>query len=177
MKTCIKKIRVFLIYAFISTFLFSCTKDDPTPDELLTGTWNSGIITIVPSIGTMPLAIWLNANMGISSTEALLYTTMFSTLAQSYFSGTLEFRSDKTFTWTMTSGSESGTWSLSPDGKKLTLTSTASVISISDETDVSELTESTLKLHISASVKQDITNDGKPEEINIAADLSFNKKE
>lgn len=176
MKIRLIKGKTIITVVFLSVMVLSCSKDDPTPAELLTGTWNSGTITIVPSIGTTPLAVWLNVSAGLSSTEALLYTTMFNTIAQSTFTGTLEFRADNTFTWTMTGRTESGTWSISGDGTELTLTSPLSVIDISDTVNITELTESSLKLNINASVNQDITNDGVAENINIVADLSFTKK-
>ncbi len=170
------KIRKATAFVTITLLLITCSKDDPAPAELLTGIWNSGTITLVPTVGETPLAVWLNTSIGLSSTEAMLYTTMFSTFAQSTFSGTLEFKADNTFIWTMTGRTESGTWSLSEDGTVLTLTSPVSVINITDTVEITELTETSLKIKIEAAVSQDITNDGVAENINIYGDLTFTRK-
>lgn len=125
--------------------LVSCKKDEPTTEEMLSGKWSSGVVNINIKVGDMTLNQYL-VSTGISATEALLYTALVNSTAQSYFTGELQVNADKSFTWKTAASSTavSGTWLVDSDGKEITLSSTAGLGGVFE---ITELTDTKMNLH------------------------------
>jgi hypothetical protein len=110
--------------------------------------------------------------MGLSSTEAAQAIALFNTTLQQSFTGTIQMKSDNTYTDTMGGGTDTGTWSLSSDNKKLTIDSSTEAPVILD---VIELTSSKLHLKGTETETDDLNGDSTPETIIVNIDLTLTK--
>ena len=84
----------------------------------------------------------------------------------------MQIKSDGTYTSSMGGTTDTGTWSLSSDGKKLTIDSSTEAPMTFD---VIELTSSKLHLNVSESNSEDLNSDGTLETITISIDVTFTK--
>jgi hypothetical protein len=86
--------------------------------------------------------------------------------------GYIQINSDDTFTASSSAGTETGTWSLSSDNKKLTI-----VRSKGDPItyDVIFMSSSSLHLQWSETEDEDLNNDGTPETVYFAIDLMLSE--
>jgi hypothetical protein len=169
-----KRAKSGYLYMFLLTLIFvsSCKKDVTSDEELLTGKWNTGTISLNATIGGKTLQEYL-ISTGTSSVEALMYSTLFNSTLQSYFSGSMQINTDKTFAWTMTGSSiaSTGTWSLSADGKELTLSSQDAMSGVFN---IVELTETNLKVHLVQTLAQSLTGGLFPD-LTVEAELTFTR--
>jgi hypothetical protein len=115
---------------------------------------------------------YLIDDMGLTSIEALLYIALFNAKIQQSFTGTIQMKSDNTYTSDLGGSTDTGTWSLSSDGKKLT-TDLGSGVPAS--LDVIELTSSKLHLNGKVTVTEDLNGDNTPETIIVTVDLTLTK--
>jgi hypothetical protein len=163
--------RIFLL-VFLTGLILSTCKKDETPTDNLIGTWTAGTSTFTAMIGNKTLNQYFTDVMGLTDAEALQFTNLFNQEFQQSFSGTIQIKSDGKYTSTMGGTTDTGTWSLSSDGKKLTIdSSTDDPMTF----DVIELTSSKLHLKISESSSDDLNDDGTPETMTISVDVTFTK--
>lgn len=164
-------IRNFFYVLFTALILTSCSKDD-SPSDIIVGTWTTGDATFTAMVGTKTLSQYFTEAMGLSATEAQLYTSLFTQGIQQSFAGTIQIKADGTYTASMGGGTDTGTWSLSDDGKKITIDSSTE---LPVTYDVVELTDNLLHLNISESETEDLNDDGTPETIEMIIDVTFTK--
>lgn len=151
--------------------LSSCSKDS-APDDDLIGTWTMGSVTYNAKVGTKVLSQYLIEDAGYTTDEVQIFTALLNQQIQQNFTGTIQMKSDHTFTSTMNGISGTGTWSLSSDRKKLTIVSNPDPPVILD---VIELTSSKLHLQGTETEPVDLNDDGTDEIITVTIDLNLTK--
>ena len=171
MKMNLLKLRNLFLVLITGIILSACTKEDAAKVDLV-GTWTAGTPTVTIMVGTKTLLQYLTDITGLSPTEAALYNSLFTTGFQEGFTGTIQFKSDNTFTTNMGGEPDSGTWSLSADGKKLTVDpATSDPMTF----DIVELTANKLRFKVTESESEDLNDDGTPETMTITIELSFTR--
>jgi len=171
MKTNTMIIRSFILVLLTVLLMTACSKEESASDNIV-GTWTAGDASFTAMVGTKTLAQYFTEVMGLSSTEAQLYTSLFTQGIQQAFTGTIQIKADGTYTASMGGTTDTGTWSLSSDGKKLTIDSSNE---IPVTYDIVELAANLLHLNISESETDDLDSDGTPETIIISIDVTFTK--
>lgn len=164
-------VRICSIVLFTVLILSSCKKD-PTPADNIVGIWTAGTPTFNAMVGTKTLTQYFIDVMGLTATEAQQFTTLFNQSIQQSFTGTIQFKSDGTYTANLGGSADSGTYTLSADGLKLTIDPSTDVPMTFD---VVELTSSKLRFSLTESESQDLNDDGTPETITVSVDLTFTK--
>jgi hypothetical protein len=149
----------------------SCSKSSTTKDDLV-GTWGSASYTVTSTVGNTPLLQYLTDDLGIPAAQAQIIAGSVTSGLQQSLPGSIQVKSDNTFTATSSSGSETGTWSLSSDNKELTIVpSTGDPITF----EIISLSSNTLHLQWSETENEDLNNDGTPEMLSFAIDLMLSK--
>ena len=173
MKVKFINLRNFIPIIILELILSSCSKDsNPTPTDYMIGTWNTQSSTFTATINGKTMTQYLIDDMGLTSTEAVIYIALFNAQIQQSFTGTIQMKSDNTYISNLGGSTDTGTWSLSSDGKKLT-TDIGNTMSMT--LDVIELTSSILHLKGTETVTEDINGDNTSETIIVAFDLTFTK--
>ena len=162
---------LFLVF-IAGLAITSCKKDSSSTVTLAGGTWTAGTPTFTAMVGTKTLTQYYTDVMGMNVTQAQQYTAVVNLVFMQAFTGTIQFKSDNTFTSNLGGTSDSGTWSLSADGKKLTIDSSTSA---PETLDVTVLTSSKLSVKLTDTVSEDLNSDGTPETIIINVELPFTR--
>ncbi len=171
MKTNFGLFRILTLVILTGSLLPSCKKSE-TPTKDIVGTWTSGTITYTAMVGNEPLNQWLLNDSGLSTVEAQTYAAIFDQATQHALAGTIEVKKDGTYTSTLGGSSDSGTWSMSSDGKTLTVDSNSQApVTLN----VVELTSNKLHVTFVETDNSDLNGDGTDEAITINADIIFNK--
>ena len=171
MKVKFLKLRNLIPVIITGLILSSCSKDS-TPDDDLIGTWTTESATLTAMVGTKTMTQYLIDELDYTPAEAQIFVDLFNTMMQQAFTGTIQMKSDNTYTGTLGGEADTGTWSLSSDGKKLTIDSSTEEPMVLD---VIELTSSMLHLQGTDSETDDLNDDGTPETITVTVDLTFIK--
>jgi hypothetical protein len=166
-----KEIRLLGIILIAGLLTSSCSKDDKPTDNIV-GTWTTQSSTFTATVGNKTMTQYFTDVLGLSASDAQLYTNLFNVTLQQEFTGTIQVKSDNTYTSTLGGKTETGTWSLSSDGSKLTIDPSTGDPMIFD---VVKLTSKELQLHLNDSGTQDLNNDGTPETITVDVNLTFTK--
>jgi hypothetical protein len=164
-------LRTLFTILIIGISLSSCKKDK-TGTDLIVGNWTAGTPTFTAMIGTKTITQYFTDVMGLTADVALQYTTIFNLEVQQLFVGTINFKSDNTYTSNLGGTPDSGTWSLSADGKTLTITPTGDTPSTAT---VTQLTSNKLVVSLTDTVSEDLNSDGTPETIIVTGTLPFTK--
>jgi hypothetical protein len=171
MKTRFLSLRNFIPVIITGLILSSCSKDS-TPADDLVGTWTVQSATLTAMVGSKTLTQYYIDELDLSATDAQQLNDLFDQQMQQAFTGTIQMKSDNTYTSTIGGDNDSGTWSLSSDNKKLTIDSSTG----SPETlDVIQLTSSTLHLQGTDTQTDDLNGDDTPETIIATVDLNLTK--
>jgi hypothetical protein len=150
----------------------SCKKDSSTAVTLEGGTWTAGTPTFTAMVGTKTLNQYFTDVMGLTADQAVQYTALVNLALMQSFTGTIQFKSDNTYTANLGGTADSGTWSLSADGKKLTIDSNTD----NPETaDVTELTANKLTISIVSTESDDLNSDGTDETITANVTIPFTR--
>jgi hypothetical protein len=149
----------------------SCKKDSNTV-TLEGGTWTAGTPTFTTMVGTKTLAQYYTDVMGLTAAQAAQYSTIVNAALMKSFTGTIQFKSDNTYTANLGGVPDSGTWSLSADGKKLTIDSNSAA---PETADITQLTSSKLTVSLSTTVSEDLNGDGTPETITVSVTIPFTR--
>ncbi len=171
MKTNLLFIRNLTLVIFAGIILSSCKKDETSSNDIV-GTWTSGTATYTATVGDKSLNQYLMDDLGLTTFEAQAYEAAFNQFTQQSLAGSIELKKDGSYTSTLGGSNDSGTWSLSDNGKTLTIDSdtdaplTFNVVSLTSD-----------KLHVTYTETQseDLNEDGTPETVTIDIDLTFNK--
>jgi hypothetical protein len=167
------KLSIFILVLITGLTFSSCNKSkDPTPADNLIGTWTTGTSTVTVMVGTISLTQYAIDVLHLTTSEAQLYATVLTELIKQGFTGTIQIKSDNTYTSNIGGEADSGTWILSADSKKLTIDSSTDVPMIFD---IVELTAKNLKIKMEQTESEDLNEDDIPESINIKAEINFTK--
>jgi hypothetical protein len=164
-------LRSFILVLITGVILASCNKDDEATNDLV-GTWNTGTATYTATVGDRTLTQYYTEVMEFTAEEAALAVTLFNALLQQTFTGSITIKADNTYTSTFGGVTESGTWSLSADGKKLTIDpSTDDPLTI----DIKTLTSTQLSVGMLDYLSEDLNDDGIPETITLDVVINFTR--
>ena len=162
-----------LFLVFIAGFaITSCKKDSSSTVTLAGGTWTAGTPTFTAMVGTKTLTQYYTDVMGMNVTQAQQYTAVVNLVFMQAFTGTIQFKSDNTYTSNLGGTSDSGTWSLSADGKKLTINSSTDV---PETLDVTVLTSNKLTVSTTGNTYEDLNSDGTDETIAVHVEIPFTR--
>ena len=162
---------LFLVF-IAGLAITSCKKDSSSTVTLAGGTWTAGTPTFTTMVGTKTLTQYFTDVMGLTATEALQYTTLVNLGLMQAFTGTILFKSDNTYTSNLGGVADSGTWSLSTDGKKLTIDSSTDV---PETLDVTILTSNKLTVSTTGNTYEDLNSDGTDETIAVHIEIPFTR--
>ena len=162
---------LFLVF-IAGLAITSCKKDSSSTVTLAGGTWTAGTPTFTTMVGTKTLTQYFTDVMGLTATEALQYTTLVNLGLMQAFTGTILFKSDNTYTSNLGGVADSGTWSLSADGKKLTIDSSTDV---PETLDVTVLTSNKLTVSTTGNTYEDLNSDGTDETIAVHIEIPFTR--
>lgn len=158
--------------------LFTACNDDegatPDPAADLYGEWLSSEILVSFSIDGQGMLTYLVDELDWSEAEAQEFVDAILQELSQGFSGSIEFRTDKTYTADFGDGPETGTWTLSEDKTLITLTQTGD--SDPDEIDVVSLNATTLVVGFEEIFEEDLDEDGTNEIIDLGIELTFLKQ-
>jgi hypothetical protein len=171
MKTKFLKSNSIILVFTAGLILASCSKSS-TPKDDLVGTWGSASYTVTTTVNSTPLLQYLTDVLGLPADQAQLIAASVSSSLQHALPGSIQIKSDYTYIATSTDGTDTGTWSLSSDNKKLTINpSNGDPLTF----DIVSLTSSNLHLQWSQTESEDLNSDGTPETLNFAIDLTLSK--
>jgi ABC-type proline/glycine betaine transport system substrate-binding protein len=165
-------IRIICLVLIAGLAVASCKKDSSSTVTLAGAAWTAGTPTFTAMVGTKTLTQYYTDVMLLTPAQAAQYTALVNVgLAQS-FTGTITFKSDNTYTSNLGGTPDSGTWSLSADAKKLTITSGTSAPEIAD---VTVLTSTKLTVSLTDTINEDLNSDGIEEIISINVTIPFTR--
>jgi hypothetical protein len=164
-------LRKFILVLIVGLVLSGCSKDKKATDNLI-GTWTVGTTSFNAMVGTRTLEQYFTEVMGLTATEAQISSAVVNQTIQQSFTGTIQIKSDNTYSATLGGKNDTGTWSLNSDGTQLTINSSSSGAQVFD---IVQLTSSVLKVGLTNQISEDLNNDGTPESITVTADVTFNK--
>ena len=171
MKNNLINLRGIILVLIAGLFFTSCSKDsDPAAD--LVGTWTFSNATFDAKVGTKSLTQYFIDEMGLTEAQAQQVLVLFNAQMQQAFTGTIQMKSDNTYTATIGGESDSGTWSLSSDNKKLTIDSDTDAPVIFD---ILELSSHKVVLKGTETVEEDLNEDTVPETITVTIEMTLTK--
>ncbi len=166
-------LRIFFLILIAGLILSGCNKDTKdTPLDNIIGTWTAGTHTFTVMIGTKTLTQYFIEVAGMSESDAQLYTSYFNQAVQQSSTGTIQIKSEGTYTTNLGGETDTGTWSLSSDGKILTIDSSTDDPFTAE---IVELTSSKLRFKMSESMSEDMNNDQIPETLTINFEMVFTR--
>lgn len=163
-------LRSFFLVLVTGLIISSCKKDETSGG--ITGTWTAGTTTLNAMVGDKTLTQYFIDDMGLTQQEAQSYTALFEQIMKQSFTGTIQIKSDNTYTANLGGESDSGTWSLNADQTELTInSSTGGPMTF----DVIELTSSKLHIQGTEVTNEDLNSDGIDEVLTVQIDITFTK--
>lgn len=171
MKEKMLRTRTLLFMLVAGTLLTACQKSKDNTTNDLIGTWTAGTATVDTKVGGKPLTQYFT-DQGYSATDAQTYSNLFIVTVQQAFAGTITFKSDNTYTTNFGGKNESGTWSLSSDGKQLTIDSSTDKPFVLN---IESLTKNQLVANWSETDNADINGDNIPESITVNLRMTLTK--
>ena len=165
MKTLKKLLTLSMVLSIL--FISSCGDDDeldPTSQQLI-GVWET----------EDQLRFQVSVE-GLTQEELVEYEEVINLLLQAYaqgFFGTVEFKSDLTYTASFGGTAETGTWQVVDEGSAIILTETGETEET--ELEIVSLTSSTLVVSFQEVEMNDINGDGSDDTFTINIELTLNK--
>lgn len=174
MKKCYNYLAVLLMVSG-TLFVTSCDENDddnsPISQSAIIGEWvyKSADISIV--INDMDIIDYFIEEFEISEDSAEVWKEMFTEEMNDFDGYKWKFTSDNKYLVTSPEGNETGTWSLSSDNKKLTLTSEEET----EVVDLKTLTSSKMIVFMEESMEEDINGDEVDDQIEVSFELELQK--
>ncbi|MBN2666179.1 MAG: hypothetical protein JXR67_06690 [Bacteroidales bacterium] len=165
-------VKGIILVLFTGLVFASCSKES-NPEEDILGTWTVENVDFEATIGTKSLLQYYMDEFSMTEPQAQAVMAAFDAALAQQFTGTIEIRADNTYTATMGDESDTGTWSLSSDYKKLTLDSD------SDETivlDIISLTSAKAVMGMAEEISEDLNDDDVPEDISVTIEMILEKQ-
>lgn len=163
---------------------FSCGSDEGNPFENdLYGTWTFDKFEYEIKIGDMDIIQFLQTTYGYSEAQAEEFRDLF--ISEEFWldtpedmAGTVSFNTDYTYVASFSDEDEieEGEWSLSADGKILTLQQSENPDDSSDELEISSLSADMLVLTIDTEeMEGEFNDDGEATEMTLKVNMVFKK--
>ncbi|WP_373522916.1 lipocalin-like domain-containing protein [Aquiflexum sp.] len=152
-------------------FLSSCGKDDDGPaGSPIVGTWTYNAANLTITVNNQPLTTFLVSTGEYTAAEAAAFEAFIKTtiLNETDLSGSITFNADGTYRAVDGSDVETGTYTLTNNDTRLSLTSDGDTQIV----EVKELTNNRMVLKFSEEEPVDIDDDGVDE--NVKFDFEFN---
>ena len=165
-------IKILCVILIAGLAVTSCKKSSSSTVTLEGGTWTAGTPTFTAMVGTKTLTQYFTDVVGLTADVAAQYAAIANLSLMQSFTGTIQFKSDNTYTANLGGTPDSGTWSLSADGKKLTIDSSSAA---PETADITELTANKLTVSLTTTETVDLNGDGIPETITISVTLPFTR--
>lgn len=161
---------LFIVFASVM-ILSSCKKDSSSADAIV-GTWTAGTPTYTAMVGTLTLHQYFTDVMMLPADQTALAEAFFTASLDQNFTGTVQIKSDNTYSSNLGGTTDTGTWSLNSGRTMLTITPTSG-----DPMTFTVVELTSTKLHVQAveTITQDLNSDGTDETIVISLDFSFTK--
>lgn len=162
-----------IVLVLVTGLIFASCSKESNPEEDILGTWTVEDVDFEATIGTKSLLQYYMDEFGMTEPQAMAVMAAFDAALAQQFTGTIEIRADKTYTATMGDESDTGTWSLSSDYKKLTLDSDM------DETivlDIISLSSAKAVMGMTQEISEDLNDDDVPEDISVTVEMSLEKQ-
>ncbi len=172
MKSTSMNFKIICVILIAGLAITSCKKDSSSTVTLEGGTWTAGTPTFTAMVGTKTLTQYYTDVMSLTAAQAAQYSAIVNLALMQSFTGTIQFKSDNTYTANLGGTPDNGTWSLSADGKKLTIDSSSAA---PETADITELTANKLSVSLTTSVSEDLNSDGTPESITINVTIPFTR--
>ena len=172
MKKTSMNIRIICVMLIAGLAVTSCKKSSSSTVTLEGGTWTAGTPTFTAMVGTKTLTQYYTDVVGLTADQAAQYTAIVNLALMQSFTGTIQFKSDNTYTANLGGTPDSGTWSLSADGKKLTIDSSTAA---PETADITELTSNKLTVSLTTTMSEDLNGDGTPETITVNITIPFTR--
>lgn len=172
MKSTSVNIRIICLVLIAGLAVTSCKKDSSSTVTLAGAAWTAGTPTFTAMVGTKTLTQYYTDVMLLTPAQAAQYTALVNLGLTQAFAGTITFKSDNTYTSNLGGSPDSGTWSLSADAKKLTITSSTSAPEIAD---VTVLTSTKLTVSLTDTSSDDLNSDGIDEIITVHVEIPFTR--
>ena len=165
---------IYILFCWILFMFVSCNKDDedPLPADQILGKWTISSASMELIFDNKNLVQYLIDEVGLSQSEATAFDNLMQDALLEFFVGTIDFKQDHTYIINMGGEMDSGTWSLSNDGKSLMLDE-----GTPDETaaTIVSMDSSTLKIEMSQHAEEDIDEDGMTEQLVMKISMTLNK--
>lgn len=166
------------IIIFFSAILISGCSDDDNPisqaESDLIGIWTGKSFSLDMRVDGTPILQWYQEELGLTDTDAQQFIEVIVEGLAEGFSGTIEFKADGTFASNFGGDpKETGTWLLTDNDKKLTITDTSD--NSSTVYDIITLNSTTLTIRFSETDSQDLDGDGTNENITMTFELTLEK--
>ena len=171
MKRTSMNITVICVVLIAGLAITSCKKDSSSV-TLAGATWTAGTPIFTAMVGTKTLTQYYTDVVGLTADQALQYTAIVNLALMQSFTGTIQFKSDNTYTANLGGTPDSGTWSLSADGKKLTIDSNTEA---PQTLDVTVLTSNKLTVSLTDNTSEDLNSDGTPETLTVSVSIPFTR--
>ena len=168
----VKSVKLLLYVLAFTGMLFSCSKNDESPSDLIVGTWTVSNASMEVTVNNKSLVDFY-VDQGYSSAEATQISDSTINVSVQDHQGSIIFRSDKTYSMNFTGGNDSGPWSISDNGKQLTL---KNQLGGSFTYNIKTLTKSTLDMTYSRTQNDDIDKNGTYETVSFSIELVMSKQ-
>lgn len=163
-----------VLFLFVTTSCGLFDKESTIDTSQLVGEWTITDADVVPEIGGLPIKNYFTDILGMSGLEAEAFAALYNTFLKESLTGTVDFRDNNTYVFSVAEEVEDGTWALNSDGNKIILnggTSGEQLITIL------ELTSSTLKVSYDELSMEDLDdNPDTPEvEVSLKVEMTLTK--
>lgn len=155
---------------FFSTSCDLFEKESTIDTSQLVGLWTISDADVVPEIGGLPIKNYFTDVIGMSGLEAEAFAAIYNAFLKDSFGGTIEFKDDNTYIFSIAGEEEDGSWVLNSDGNKIIIdggTSDEQLITIL------ELTKSTLKVSYDELSMEDIDDDPNTVDVEVAMKIEM----
>jgi hypothetical protein len=172
-----KKIQSNLKSLFLIGMLFvfsaSCDlfdKESTIDTSQLVGLWTVSDADVVPEIGGLAIKNYFTDVMGMSGLEAEAFAAIYDAFLKDSFGGTIEFKDDNNYIFSIAQQERGGTWILNSDGNKIILdggTADEQLVTIL------ELTKSTLRVSYDELTMEDIDDDPNTADVEVSMKIEM----
>jgi hypothetical protein len=159
-----------VLFIFVTTSCGLFEKEAEINTAELVGVWEVTDADVVPEIGGLPIKNYFTDVLGMSGLEAEAFAAIYNTFLKDSFGGTIEFKDDNTYIFSIADEVDDGSWALSSEGNKIIIdggTSDEQLISIL------ELTSSTLKVSYDELTMEDIDNDPNTADVEVSMKIEM----
>jgi hypothetical protein len=152
-----------LFFVVTSCGLFD--KESTIDTSQLVGLWTISDADVVPEIGGLPIKNYFTDVLGMSGLEAEAFAAIYDTFLKESFDGTIEFKDNNIYLFSIAGEESDGTWALNSEGNKIIIdggTSEEQLISIL------ELTSTVLKVSYDELAMEDLDDNPETADVEVA---------